>query len=421
VLTCCANSKEHTMNASTSVPPRRPTAGIDWASDDHAVAVVDPDGVVLKRCIFEHTGAGLRALVKMLHGADVDAVGIERPDGPVVEALLEADFTVFVIAPNQVKNLRSRYGSAGNKDDRFDAYVLADTIRTDRQRLTALTQDSPQTVTLRMTVRARKDFIAARVAMGNQLRAHLQSTLPGVIGLFRDIDSPITLAFLARFPSQTKADWRSPTRLQAWLRATGYLNPNNAPALHAHLTAAARGTTGAEADARAAVTLTLVAALSALRTQIKALEDQIAAQLAAHPDGHIFTSLPRAGTVRAARLLAEIGDARGRYPTPESLVCLAGAAPSTRQSGRVKVVSFRWAADKQLRGAVTDFAGDSHTANAWAADLYRRARERGHDHPHAVRILARAWLHVIWRCWQDSVAYNPANHRALQRILATAA
>jgi transposase len=157
------------------------------------------------------------------------------------------------------------------------------------------------------------------------------------------------------------------------------------------------------------------------RTQIKALEEQIAAQLAAHPDGHIFTSLPRAGTIRAARLLAEIGEARGRYPTPESLVCLAGAAPSTRQSGKVKVVSFRWAVDKQLRGAVTDFAGDSHSANAWAGDLYRRARYRGQDHPHAVRILARAWLHVIWRCWQDRVPYDPANHRALQRILAVAA
>ncbi len=192
-----------------------------------------------------------------------------------------------------------------------------------------------------MTVRARKDLIAARVAMANQMRAHLQSTLPGAIGLFRDIDSPITLAFLTRFPSQAKADWLSPARLQAWLRLAGYYNPTNATALHDHITAAPRGTVGPEAAARAAVTLALVTALSAIRAQIKALEEQITVQLAAHPDGHIFTSLPRAGTVRAARLLAEVGPARGRYPTPESLVCLAGAAPSTRQSGKVKVVSFR--------------------------------------------------------------------------------
>ena len=82
------------------------------------------------------------------------------------------------------------------------------------------------------------------------------------------------------------------------------------------------------------------------------------------------------------------------------------------QSGR-----FRWAVDKQLRGAVIDFAGDSHHANPWAAHLYRQARARGHDHPHAVRVLARAWLHVIWRCWQDRVPYDPGKHRALQAIL----
>lgn len=164
-----------------------------------------------------------------------------------------------------------------------------------------------------------------------------------------------------------------------------------------------------------------MAALTSLRTQIKALDSQIADQLAAHPDAAIFTSLPKSGTVRAARLLAEIGDSRGRFPTPEALVCLAGAAPATKQSGKVKVVTFRWAVDKQLRGAVIDFAGDSHHANPWAADLYAKATARGHDHPHAVRILARAWLHIIWRCWQDRVPYDPAKHNALQRLQSKAA
>jgi transposase len=182
-----------------------------------------------------------------------------------------------------------------------------------------------------------------------------------------------------------------------------------------------RGTTGTQALPRAQITLSFVAALSAIRDQIRALDEQIAAELAEHPDAAIFTSLPRAGTNRAARLLAEIGDARGRFPTPEALTCLAGAAPSTRQSGKVKIVTFRWAVDKQLRDAVIDFAGDSHHANPWAADLYAKARARGHDHPHATRILARAWLHIIWRCWQDRVPYDPAKHRALQRVLAQAA
>lgn len=82
----------------------------------------------------------------------------------------------------------------------------------------------------------------------------------------------------------------------------------------------------------------------------------------------------------------------------------------------MKVVGFRWAVDKQLRGAVMDFAGGSHHANDWAADTYRRARQRGLSHSHATRVPARAWLHVIWRCWQDGVPYDPTKHRALQAL-----
>ena len=408
------------MSVEQDQPARRAsttvTAGVDWASEDHAVAIVDDQGRPVDRFSVTHTASGLRRLTARLRRAGVRDVAIERPDGPVVDALLEAEFTVFVIDPKQLKNLRGRYGSAGNKDDRFDAYVLADVLRTDRARMRPLTRDSEQTITLRMTVRARQDLVHARVAMANQLRAHLQTTLPGVIGLFRDIDSAITLRFLTRFPSQDKVDWLSRARLGNWLRSIGYNHQANLDRLWEHLRDAPRGTTGDEAAARAEITLALVAALTALKTQIKALEDQIADQLADHPDAAIFTSLPKAGTVRAARLLAEIGDARGRFPTPEALACLAGATPSTKQSGKVKVVTFRWAVDKQLRGAVIDFAGDSWQANPWAADLYTNAKARGHDHPHATRILARAWLHVIWRCWQDRVPYDPAKHNALQRL-----
>ena len=69
----------------------------------------------------------MRGLLRLLAEHGVDEVAIERPDGPVIDTLLDGGLTVVVISPNQVKNLRGRYGSAGNKDDRFDAFVLADT------------------------------------------------------------------------------------------------------------------------------------------------------------------------------------------------------------------------------------------------------------------------------------------------------
>lgn len=403
-------------DARDSVEPRS-TGGVDWATHDHAVAVVGPDGEQTHRFSITHDATGLRILVRRLVKAGVAEVGIERPDGPVVDALRAAGLVVYVIPPAQLKNLRSRYGSAGNKDDRFDAYVLADVVRTDRRRLRPLLVDQPDTTTLRQLVRARKDLVGHRIAVANQLRAHLQIVFPGAVGLFSDIDSAVSLRFLERFGSQDRADWLSPRRWTAWLTATGYCGRATAATLHQRLSGAPRGATGPAGDCAAAVTAAFVAILRTITAQIQVLAARIAEQLDLHPDKEIFTSLPRSGCVRAARLLAEIGDARGRFPTADSLACLAGVAPSTRQSGKVRAVSFRWGADRQLRDALCDFAGDSRHANPWAADLYRRARARGHDHPHAVRVLARAWVGVIWACWTTHTPYDPARHNALQRVL----
>jgi transposase len=387
------------------------TCGIDWARDDHAIAIVDGLGHQVYRGTVEHSAAGLREPVAVPARTGATEVAIERPDGPVVDTLLDAGITIVVISPNQLKNLRSRYGSAGNKDDRFDAFVLADTLRTDRARLRPLVPDSPARTALRATCRARRDLVAHRVAVANQLREHLKRVFPGPLGLFEDLDSVISLTFLTRFDCQDRADWLTPTRLTTWLKSVRYTGRTAPATLHARLTAAPRGATGAESAAHVHITRALVATLG---EQIKILDKQIGEQLATHADAHIFTSLPRSGTIRAARLLAEIGDCRARFPTPDTLMCLAGVAPATRQSGKTCTVGFRWSCDKQLRDALCDFANDSRHANPWAADIYNRAISRGKDHPHAVRILARAWLYVIWRCWQENSAYNPANHRALQ-------
>jgi transposase len=395
--------------------------GVDWATDAHAVAVVDGSGQVVVEFDAPHTADGLSDLCRRLRKAKVQRVAIERPDGPVVEALLEAGLDVVVVSSRAVKALRARYGSAGNKCDRSDAFVLADCLRTDGHRWPSLQPDSPATVTLRSHVRARKDLVETRVAVANQLRAHLRVTFPGAVGLFRDIDSPISLRFLERFPSTTRAAWLSEKRLGAWLRANGYCGRKTPAELFARIERAAHGIGGDEGDARGTVTLAFVAVLKNLRAQIDELDTRIAELLDAHPDAPIFQSLPRSGTIRAATLLAEIGDCRARFPDPESLACLAGVAPSTRASGRHHAVTFRWAADKKLRDALCDFAGDSWRANTWAERRYRQLRADGKRHPHAERILARSWAHIIWRCWQDRVPYDPARHGAAQRLQQEAA
>jgi transposase len=395
-------------------------AGVDWSWSDHAVCVVDGTGAVVERLTVKHSAAGLGRLVTVLHRHGVAGVGIERGDGPVVQALLDAGLPVFVVPPRQVTSLRSRYGAAGNKDDRFDAYLLADVLRTDRRRLEPVTLDRPDTLGLRMLIRARQDLVCARVAAHNQLRAHLLIAFPGAVGLFHSLDSGVSLRFVARFPTARHAAWLSEKRLAAWLAAAKYTrnSTKTAPQLMDHLRQALPGLPqGAAADAAEFVTLQLVTVLQSLRERIGALEKQIAVALAAHADGPVFTSLPHSGTVRAAVLLAEIGDVRGRFPTEESLAAAAGVSPSTRASGRSRTVVFRHGCNHRLRQALVDFADGSRKGSPWAQAVYERARARGARHAHAIRILARAWIRIIWRCWSDHTPYDPAHHLSLNRLL----
>ena len=228
---------------------------------------------------------------------------------------------------------------------------------------------------------------------------------------------PAVAGVPGRVPSPAQAAALDEQSLAAWLRACPVRGNPAPPAVLLARLAAAPAAVPADPAAQAAVTTVLAAAAAGLAARIKDLEAQIAVQLAAHPDGHIFTSLPRTGTLRAARLLAETGDCRARYPDPQSLAALAGVCPVTRRSGTYLSHGFRWNVNRQLRDAYCDFADGSRHASDWAARTYTAARDRGKDHPHAIRILARAWITVIWRCWQDSTPYDPAKHHALQHVL----
>lgn len=335
-------------------------AGIDWASEEHALCVVDEGGMSLEGEMHAHAEAGIKGLIARMRSLGVERVAIERPDGLLVERLLEAGFVVLPVHPNKLKATRSRYEAAGGKSDGFDAFVLAELARTDAHRLRELRPHSDQTKALRAMTRAREDLVGAKVRLANELRAQLEAFWPGAARIFAEI----------------------------------------------------------ETEARRASVLGLVATLKPVVHQIRELTSQIAHAVRAHPDGKVFLPLFKdaKSVVTAAGLVAEIGDDRSRYPSAEALAADAGMAPVARESGKRKVAGFRWACDKRLRGNVACLADSTRHHHPWARDVYSRARARGLDHPHAIRVLGRAWLRVLWRCWQDEVPYDPAQHGNLRRL-----
>jgi transposase len=388
--------------------------GLDWASTAHAVCVVDDRGAVVWQGGVAHSAAGLSELRQRLRRFGAPAtvrIALERPSGVLIDTLMEAGYVVVPIHPNVVKASRPRYAAAGPKSDPGDAFLLADLLRTDGHRFRPLHPLSDATRALRALVRGRDDLVAQRVALANQLRASLERFWPGAAAIFADVDSPIALAFLARYPTPQSATQLGERRLAQFLRRHSYCGRRSAAELLHRLRSAPAGVAGdEECDASGEVIRALIAVLHPLVVQIQQLAAAIAALLTQHPDGALVQSLPRTGTVNAAQILAELGDDRTRFATADQLAAEAGVAPVTRASGKHHAVVFRWACNKRLRQAVTTFADNSRHGSAWAAATYAAARRRGCDHPHAIRILARSWLRVVWRCWQSHAHYDVTQH-----------
>lgn len=389
------------------------TAGLDWASQAHAICIVDEHGGVRESFTAAHDAKGLAELVARLRRYPNVRLAIERPDGLLVDTLVDAGIAVVPIHPNKLKAARERYSSSGAKSDGGDAYVLADFLRTDGHRFRELAPLSEATRALRALVRSRDDLVKARVALTNQLASQLAVFWPGAAAIFYRLDSDIALAFLERYPTPEAAAHLGQGRLAAFLKRHAYSGRKPVSELLAKLQSAPRGLVGGvESEARGECVKALGRALKVLLSQIDELEGAIAVALGEHPDGAVFQSFPRAGEVNAAQLLAEIGDVRERFPSDDVLAMEAGVVPVTKRSGKATSVGFRWACNKRLRRAVTTWADNTRRASAWARDLYDRARARGADHPHAIRILARAWLRVLWRCWQDRTEYDDVRHLA---------
>jgi len=392
-------------------------AGLDWASQVHVVCVIDEHGAVETRFEVTHDADGLRELRRRLAAFGSIAVAIERPSGLLVDALIEAGFTVVPIHPNAVKASRPRYRSHGAKSDTSDAYLLADLLRTDGHRFKPLLPHSDDIRALRALVRGRDDLVATRVQLANQLRSLLESYWPGAAAVFAEIDSPIALAFIDRYPTPDSATRLGPKRMAAFCAQHAYSGRRSAEELlHRVHAAPAPTSSDMESEAKGELARCLGRTLARLVEQIRRLSSRIEHHVADLDDGRILMSFPRAGRLCAAQILAELGTDRQRFASDQHLAATAGLTPLTYQSGNHKAVTFRWACNHRLRAALTCLADNSRHASAWAAHVYAQARARGCDHPHAVRILARAWLRVIWRAWVDRKPYDPSHHRAAQRL-----
>jgi transposase len=395
--------------------------GWDWATESHAVTVLDEVGAVIARWTLRHDEAGIAGAIRQLARLGSAAqlpVAIETTSGLVVERLLEAGHPVVPVHPNALHVSRPRWGAAGAKSDPGDSYRLADYLRTDGHRLRRLRPLDAATAQLQALVRRRDDHVEARISATNQLTALLAAHWPGAAALFARLDSDIALDFLERYPTPGHAARLGEQRLGAFLRRHGYSGRRSAEELLGRLRAAPTPAGGLDPDVLSDCVRAQVTLVRSLLRTISGLERAIAGVLPGHPMAGVLGPLPRIGEVNLAQVLAEVGPIIERAASPEQAAAEIGAAPVTKASGKGRAVVFRWAANARARDALGIFADNSRHASPWAAGLYRGARARGKRHPGAIRIVMRAWTRVIWACWHTGTPYDPAHHGGEIRLAA---
>ncbi len=395
--------------------------GWDWAAESHDVTVMNTEGAIVDRWSVTHDAGGIDAALRRLvsHGDPGEsAVAIETRKGLVVGRLIAAGFAVVPIHPNSFNATRPRWGASRAKSDPGDSWKLADYVRTDGHRLARLDAVATPTADLQALCRARDDLVEAKIGAMNQLDAKLATHWPGATRVFFSLDSDVALSFLERYPTQASASRLGPGRMRQFCERVGYTGRRSPVELIDRLRSAPTPAATRSTEALAAIVMAHVSVLRQVLTSLRTLEAEITAAVKAHPKSAVLATLPRVGRINLAQIIGEVGPILDSAIDVDHACAQVGASPVTRESGKQRHVSFRWTANTRARKALITFADNSRHDCPWAADRYAAARSRNKRHPHAVRIVARSWLRVIWACWHTDTAYDPNHHR--QPVLAAA-
>jgi len=388
--------------------------GIDWADEAHHVYITDDSGQRLDSFPIDHNTAGMSKLQEHIYGfsrrLDNVVFSLETDKGLIVSTLMDWGYTVYPINPKAVDRYRDRYRASGVKSDEFDACVLANILRTDKKRFQPIPPDSELARELKVLTRDREKLVGDKTRLSNRLTSTLKAYYPAALELFCDVAQPITLSFLAKYPTYQDAKRISFSQFKTFLANNRYPNLKRAKEIYQRLQQPHLEPEDMIARTKSMLMLAIVSQLQPLLQQIKAYEKEIKRLLDSHPDAHIFRSLPGAGDTLSARFIAEFGDNRDRYQKAVNAQAEAGSAPVTIQSGKMKHVKFRRACKKPFRATVHEFAFCSIKRCAWAREYYDQQVTAGKTHTQAIRSLSNKWMKIIFTLWKRHQTYDEEHH-----------
>jgi transposase len=391
--------------------------GVDWGDRLHQVYVGDEEGKKVKEIKVKETVEGLAEIGRWLDEKRAEGfelwAGIEKPAGRIVDFLLDHGMMVFPVNPKTLDRVRDRYRMSNSKSDGFDAYVLAEFVRTDHAHFRALEPSSPKAQELKLLWRDQRRVIRHKTRLLNQLTTTLKEYYPRPLEAFGNVETEIALDFLTRYP--TPADLAALKRKEFNRFATQehHLSKERCEQLWNKLQGAQLPVPEYVVRTKAEWVRVLIEQLRPAIKAAKSYAHKVESFFDSSPAAKIARTLPgaKSGTLIAG-LWAELGDAAGRWESFRHLQAEAGVVPITKASGKSRIVQFRFACNKHLRYALYWFSFVSLNHSEWAKIYYRQQRAKGHDHPQALRALGAKWLKIIFVMWRDLKAYDEKLHLA---------
>lgn len=392
--------------------------GIDWADQEHAICLIDPETDEPELTDVKQEPDAIDNWVVELQQrfpGQTIAVCLEQKRGALIYALMKYDCLLLVpINPSQLASFRKALGPSGAKDDPTDARLLAQLLAKHTKNFRPWRPDEANTRKIRLLAEDRRNLVDQRTALTNRLKSRLKQYFPLALKVCGNcLHSHLACQLLLRFSSLEKLQSHSDEELAAFYHAQRCYHPK---AIEERLQRIRQATPLTTDEAILSSSKLFVESLAqqilALNQSIDGYDSELASLMQAHPDASIFKSFPGAGPAMAPRLLAAMGSDRDRLATAQEVQQLSGIAPVTRQSGKSRVVTRRWAASRFLRQTFHEFAAHSTKHSVWAKAYYDMMRARGAKHQAAVRALAFKWIRIIFRCWKKGVLYDEMTYVA---------
>jgi len=391
--------------------------GLDWKDKGYTTRIVNEEGNDLSGSFeVKKDREGFSEFIHKVRrycGDDNDIIfGIERERDPIVEYLLALGYKVYLVCPNMMKSLRKRYSSTGKYNDDFDSYIIADTVRTDRNRLTRIKPRNDKIRKIEFLLRHRDKAVDDKRRLTNRLTCYLKEYFPAFLDCFSDITRPTALSFLKAYTTYDSAKELNKEDIRAFLKKNNYHKDSGVLRIWKAIKKGQVKIDPIVIRERSKSIIHLIKRIEILDEEIEEYENDLKETTKGDKDKEVFKSLPGSGDTLAPGLMTIFGKDRSRYKNAQEINSLSGIVPFTKQSGNWESHLFRFGCNLFYRNTITRLAYCSLTKSEWARDYYNEKRAEGKSHYHALRCLGRIWINIAFSLWKKGEKYNEDKHMA---------